>query len=95
MSEQRTEPKSNQLDGITVLMNWYCGICKHTWKSFINQGDIRRMPSYVTHKGKRIETRRADGSMLRAHEECAQRMLKYMEDKAEREGKTQGRIIKP
>lgn len=92
MSEQRTTGEPNQLDGIIVKMKWYCGICKHTWESYINQGDIRRMPSYVKVKGKRIETRRPDGSMLRAHEECAQRLVKYMEDKQEREKKV---IITP
>ena len=76
MSDFKT---ATPLDGIMVMMNWYCAICKHNWKSMIDQGAIRRMPSYVNINGLRIETRRPDGSMLRAHEECAERMLKYME----------------
>jgi len=39
------------------------------------------MPSYVKVNGQRIETRRPDGSMLRAHEDCANRMLRYMEQR--------------
>lgn len=78
MSE-RNEPKATPVDGIIVLMTWHCAICKQNWQQYIDQGTVRRMPSYVTVGGQRIETRRPDGSMLRAHEECANRMLKYME----------------
>jgi hypothetical protein len=65
--------------GIIVCMTWHCGICKQNWQQYVDQGVVRSMPSYITINGQRIETRRPDGSMLRAHEECAQRALKYME----------------
>lgn len=78
---ERTPKASTPVDGIIVKMTWYCGICKHTWQQYIDQGTIRRMPSHVTVRGRRIETRRPDGSMMRAHEECAQRMLRWMEQK--------------
>lgn len=77
-----TRPKmTTPVDGIMVLMTWHCAICKQNWKAFIDQGTIRRMPSYIVVKGQRVQTRRPDGSMLRAHEECANRMLKHMEQK--------------
>lgn len=47
----------------------------------IDQGTIRWMPSYIKLKGRRVETRRPDGTMIRAHEHCAKRMLKWMEDR--------------
>ena len=76
-----SEQKKTAVDGIIVLMTWHCAICKQNWQQYIDQGTVRRMPSYVTVRGQRIETRRPDGSMLRAHEDCAQRMLKYMEQR--------------
>lgn len=81
MNEQKPKPFTTPLDGIMVLMTWHCAICKQNWKSFIDQGTIRRMPSYITLKGQRVQTRRPDGSMLRAHEDCANRMLREMERK--------------
>lgn len=94
MSEQN---KSTPVDGIIVKMTWYCAICKHHWQQYIDQGLVRRMPSYVTVRGQRIETRRPDGSMLKAHEDCAQRMLKWLEAREivkERKEK-KNRIIEP
>jgi len=89
---QRTKTETTPNDGIIVCMDWFCGICKQNWKSYIDQGQIRRMPSHITINGKRIETRRPDGSMLRAHDECAKRMVEYMEA---REMRRKNKIITP
>lgn len=90
-----SEQNKTAVDGIIVLMTWHCAICKQNWQQYIDQGTVRRMPSYVTVAGKRIETRRPDGSMLRAHEDCANRMLRYMEARETRreERKKKNRII--
>jgi hypothetical protein len=90
-----SEQKKTAVDGIIVLMTWHCAICKQNWQQYIDQGTVRRMPSYVSVRGQRIETRRPDGSMLRAHEECADRMLRYMEANEVRreERKKKNRII--
>lgn len=97
MNEPRAKPDTTPVDGIIVCMTWYCAICKQTWKSYIDQGTVRRMPSYVNVKGQRVQTRRPDGSMLRAHESCAQDMLRHMEAKEYRkqEREKKKRIIEP
>ena len=94
MSEQN-EKNTTPVDGIIVLMTWHCAICKHNWQQYVDQGTVRRMPSYVHVGGRRIETRRPDGSMLRAHEDCANRMLQYMEAREikREERKKKNRII--
>jgi len=81
MSEGPERPFKTKtpVDGIMVMMTWHCGICKQNWKSMVDQGMLRRMPSYVKVGGQRVQTRRPDGSMLRAHEDCAKRMLAAME----------------
>jgi len=82
---QRGKPSPAKFEGddIVVLMKWHCAICKQDWQGYLERGLIRRMPSYVTVKGRRIETRRADGSMLRAHQTCAEQLLKFVEDQQE------------
>lgn len=86
MSDRKKD--TTPVDGIIVCMDWYCGICKQNWKSYVDQGEVRRMPSYVKlDDGRRIQTRRPDGSMLRAHEDCARRALRVMEARENRKKK--------
>lgn len=78
---QRPEKKIQASSDIYVTMTWHCGICKENWKEYTLQSEIRKMPSYILVNGKRCETRRPDGSMLRAHDLCARKILKHLKDR--------------
>ena len=80
--ELKRKPKSTTpLDGAMVLVDWWCSICGQEWKGWIDQGKLRRMPSHVKVNGRRVETRLENGYIMRAHEDCAKRMLRYLEEK--------------
>lgn len=87
---QRTKKAADPSDDIMVLMTWYCGICKVIWKQYHRRAEIRRLPAYVKVKGKRIETRLSNGVVMRAHPDCAQKMLNEMHAAS---GKTKKKII--